>query len=88
MGCRISQRMSWQSQSRLTLWQLQQALDTHRKKIGNYYTLKEMDSMRIYNQVTGAGFRDGMKKEKMEGSDRLSQGCLLGWMSKKQYSGY
>ena len=25
MGCRISQRMSWQSQSQLTLWQLHQA---------------------------------------------------------------
>ena len=33
------------------------------KKIGRYHTLKEMDSIRIYNAQTGSGGPGNMKRE-------------------------
>lgn len=50
------------------------------KRIGNYYTLKEMDSMRIYNRSHWCRFSRRYEKGEMVVHRLTSYGYLPVWM--------
>lgn len=50
------------------------------KRIGNYYTLKEMDSMRIYNRSHWCRFSRRYEKGKMVVHRLTFSEYLQGWM--------
>ena len=47
------------------------------RRIGKYHTLKEMDSIRIYNRTDGP---EGMRKERMAEARLIFYGYLQEWM--------